>query len=102
MQTVDYQNSAKQEIEEVFATARKVNPSMLALPIVDRNGRKAQVSFITEVMDKQSEPKVFHALLAVLSKSNCPHVQTWVQSMIDHHVGYWGDDLAEVDMRNDK
>ena len=103
MQTIDYEESVKKEIIEVFALARKLDPSMLALPIVDgRTGRKKQVSFVSEVMDKQQEKKVHEAMLLMLSKSNCPYVMQWVQSMIDDHFNYWGQELADIERGADE
>ena len=102
METVDYYESIKQEIAEVFAAARKVNPANLSLPYVTGSGRKGAYELTQAVEDMQASPKVTTALLAVLSNSDCPYVAQWVQAMQDDHFASYGYELAEIDRGRDE
>jgi hypothetical protein len=87
---------ARAEIRAILTEAvRKVQPSTLNLDYVTGRGRVSRYS-VPEVVTDFLAGSVLTALLEVLHKSDCPHVQAWRESMATAYADIYAAELANI------
>lgn len=87
-------------IETITQTVRKVDHRALSVPYVkhyaDGIVKVAGYPMDDVVTDYGAEPKPLHALMAVLSGSDCPLVAAWREAMAERFAEANADEVDEV------